>query len=213
MWGIEANSRESSGVYANSVDYAGVYAFSVNSRAVYGTSASSDAIYGYAQQNGAAIVGQSEQGPAGLFIGPVVIAGGLTVTGPKSAAVPHQDGSYRRLYSVEAPESYFEDFGSGEMRDGVARVQIEAEFAELVTTDNYYVLTPRGDSEGLYVSKKDPASFEVRESRNGKSNLAFDYRIVAKRKDIEGPRLERVTVPSAAEFERPEPPRSRRQAD
>jgi hypothetical protein len=38
-------------------------------------------------------------------------------------------------------------------------------------------------------------SFSVRENGNGKSALAFGYRIVARRKDIEGARFAKVTVP------------------
>jgi len=34
------------------------------------------------------------------------------IGGPKSAAVPHPDGTLRRLYCVESPESWFEDFGN-----------------------------------------------------------------------------------------------------
>ena len=51
---------------------------------------------------------------AGVFSGGVFINGALTVVnGAKSAAVPHPDGSLRRLYCVESPESWFEDFSKG----------------------------------------------------------------------------------------------------
>ena len=54
-------------------------------------------------------------GTAGQFDGNVVISGNLTVGGAKSAAVSFPDGSYRRLYCVESPENWFEDFGFGEL--------------------------------------------------------------------------------------------------
>ena len=42
-------------------------------------------------------------------------------------------------------------------------------------------LTPKADCEGLYVTNQTATSFEVRELRHGKGDIAFDYRIVAKR--------------------------------
>jgi hypothetical protein len=56
-------------------------------------------------------------------------------------------------------------------------------------------LTPRGDSQGLYVSRQKPGSFEVTEQLDGKSSILFSYRVVAKRKDIRGRRLQKVAVP------------------
>ena len=52
----------------------------------------------------------------------VTVEGSLTVWGPKHAAVPHPDGSRRKLYSLESPESWFEDFGKGRAR-GASRRQ------------------------------------------------------------------------------------------
>jgi hypothetical protein len=58
----------------------------------------------------------------------------------------------------------------------------------------YHVfLTPKGDSEGLYVSKETPQGFEVHEQRGGHSNIAFDYRIMAKRIGYEKIRLADLT--------------------
>ena len=67
--------------------------------------------------------------------------------------------------------------------------------SETVTTDaSYHVfLTPNGDCEGLYVTQKGAASFEVHELKGGKSNVQFDYRIVAHRKGFEAARLPDLT--------------------
>jgi hypothetical protein len=141
-------------------------------------------------------------GQAAQFLGHVeIVQGNLTVIGgTKSAAVPHPDGSYRLLYCMESPESWFEDFGTGELRDGKAEVQLDPDFAAVVHSDAYHVfLTPEGDSRGLYVTNKRPTGFEVREQQGGASSLTFSYRVVAKRKDIAGPRLETVTHPGRRE--------------
>jgi hypothetical protein len=58
----------------------------------------------------------------------------------------------------------------------------------------------------LYVTGKSPAGFEVRELRTGTSNLAFRYRIVAKRKDVEGPRLEKIDLKNLRRHDAPTPP-------
>jgi hypothetical protein len=151
------------------------------------------ALQGFNSGAGPGVVGQSVSGLAGLFAGPVTVTGALTVLGPKSAAVRDAGGNLRRLYSLESPESWFEDFGSSELAGGSATVQLEPGFAGVVHGDNYRVfLTPQDDSNGLYVSGKKPNGFTVREQQGGKSNIAFDYRIVAKRKDIPGARLEHV---------------------
>ncbi len=62
--------------------------------------------------------------------------------------------------------------------------------------DTYLVyVTPEGDSKGLYVTAKGPAGFEVREQQGGTSGVAFNYRVVARRKDDVGKRMEKVAVP------------------
>jgi hypothetical protein len=61
------------------------------------------------------------------------------------------------------------------------------------TEDEYHVfLTPKADCEGLYVASQSGTSFEVRELRHGKGTIAFDYRVVVKRKGYERARLAEV---------------------
>ena len=56
--------------------------------------------------------------------------------------------------------------------------------------------------------------FEVREQKGGTSSLSFSYRVVAKRKDIPGPRMERVDLsvrpdrPARPRFQEPTSPPS-----
>lgn len=104
------------------------------------------------------------------------------------------DGGTRKvaLYAIEGPENWFEDAGSGRLSNGVAIVQIESTFAQTVNTgmDYHVFLTPNGDCKGLYVTQKSPTSFELHELGGGTSNVAFDYRIMAKLKGYETIRLE-----------------------
>jgi hypothetical protein len=100
------------------------------------------------------------------------------------------------LYAIQSPENWFEDFGSGTLTNGVATVTLDPTFAQTINATNEYhvFLTPKGESEGLYVSHETPQGFEVHEQRGGRSSVAFDYRIVAKRAGYEKQRLEDVTA-------------------
>jgi hypothetical protein len=121
--------------------------------------------------------------------------GDLTCTGAKSAAVQLPDQRWVRLYAVESPENWFEDFGSGQLLNGSAQITLEPTFAATVNTGADYRVfpVPNGDCKGLYVAEKTAAGFVVRELGGGASNIAFDYRIVARRKGYEDLRMEDVT--------------------
>jgi hypothetical protein len=84
-------------------------------------------VYGYsAVAGGNAVVGLGVSGAlAGFFSGDVQVTGNFTVFGAKNAAVPHPDGSHRRVYSVESPESWFEDFGQSALSSGQAEVRLD----------------------------------------------------------------------------------------
>jgi hypothetical protein len=122
--------------------------------------------------------------------------GNLSCTGQVKALVSTGGGARTvETYAPQSAENWMEDYGTGVMERGVSVVKIDPAFAETVTADaNYHVfITPRGDSEGLYVINATPTSFEVRESRGGTSSLTFDYKIVAKRRGYEAQRLVDVT--------------------
>ncbi|WP_142331240.1 exosporium leader peptide-containing protein [Bacillus cereus] len=132
---------------------------------------------------------------SGTLSGNLLINGNFTATGTKAATVPHPDGSHRTLYCVESPESWFEDFGIGEMVNGSAKIQLDSDFIMLIENSSYHVfLTPEGDSKGLFISKKTPTSFEVQEQQGGNNSLSFSYRVVAKRKDVTIRRFERIIL-------------------
>jgi hypothetical protein len=190
----------------------GVVGFSQGSGSI-GTGGVTDVGYGFyggASGSGTGVLAYSGTGTAiwgaangasgysGVFAGGlgVIIYGDLTLTGKKSAAVKGADGKLRRLYCVESPESWFEDVGSGQLSSGSATVRLDPGFAGVVKTDQYHIFpVPKGDCKGLYISDQTPNSFTVREQQGGTSSIAFDYRVIAKRKDIEGKRLEPVEEP------------------
>jgi hypothetical protein len=152
---------------------------------------------------GTALFASSSGGLAGHFNGPVhvdgdvTVTGNATVTGVKSAAVPFPDGSTRKLYCMESPESWFEDFGEGHLEDGQAEIQLDSEFASIVHSNSYHVfLTEYDDNNALYVTDRTNAGFRVRAKSSKTATGKFSYRVVAKRKDIAGPRFDRVVIPA-----------------
>ena len=169
----------------------GVFGESVSSVGVGGDSGSSNGVQGRTTGTGFAGAFFGRTG----IVGNLAVFGNFTVVPPgvKSMAMPHPDGSYRRLYTLESTESWFEDFGKGEIIEGKCHVDLDPDYAAIVRLDEYHVfLAPEGDSMGLYVASKDSTGFEVREQQGGTSTLTFSYRVVARRQDIEAKRLERV---------------------
>ena len=129
--------------------------------------------------------------------GHLVVNGGLEVYGgAKSAVVPFPDGTQRRLYCMESPECWFEDFGTAQLVNGQAQVQLDRGFASVVSADDYHVfLTEYDDNSGLYVTGRTSTGFGVRAKTSPTANGTFSYRVVAKRKDIVAPRFDQVTLP------------------
>jgi hypothetical protein len=211
--GVRGRSEQARGVRGDGARY-GVHGYS------WGQGSDTDpSVYAgvYAQGNDfgvycrGALLGLYSEGAAqaGFFNGPVYVNGAFTVFSPhpKSVAVPHPDGRLRKLYTLESPESWFEDFGRAEVIEGHAQVELDGDFAAMVDTDDYHVfVTPEGESNGLYVSERTPRGFEVREQGEGTSTLAFSYRIVVKRKDVEAERLEAVERPPERTLAEVEPP-------
>ena len=197
-YGVYAIGSDS-GVYGGGGSY-GVYGYSNygNSTGVYG-SGTAYGVYGGGGSYGVYGSGSGSY-PTGVYGSGtswgVYSNGNFGATGSKSAVVALPDDRVVALYTVESPENWFEDFGSGELKDGVAIIKFETTFAQTISPEmGYHVfVTPDGDCEGLYVAQKTATGFEVRELRAGKSSVAFDYRIVAKRKGLESVRLEEVSA-------------------
>lgn len=145
--------------------------------------------------------------PWGLGIGGLFFGGLVVASGAKSAAVKHRDGSHRLFYSLESPESWFEDYGRARLLRGRAEVKLEPTFAGFVRLDDYHVfLSPEGESKGLYVSRRSRTGFSVREADGGRSTTSFSYRIVARRKDLEIKRFKPVRLPVFKDSEFLKPP-------
>jgi hypothetical protein len=159
--------------------YDGVHGYGTNGSGVYGESP----FYG--------VYGSSDPVGGGIA---VYADGDFMYTGNLGQPAVLSSNRVVSLNAMQSPENWSEDFGSGALQNGAAAITIDPPFAETVNTqtDYHVFLTPKGDCEGLYVTNTTPAGFTVLELKGGKSNVAFDYRIVARRRGYETVRLRQI---------------------
>ncbi len=141
-----------------------------------------------AGNNDIAVVGwrANNQNFSGYFNGNHVIANGT-----KSASVGTSKGN-QLLYVTESPEVWFEDIGTAKLVNGTAIIKLDAMYLETLFIDDKHpmnvFLQEQGESNGLYVIPgKD--GFTVKEKNNGTSNIAFSYRVMAKRLNFQDHRF------------------------
>ncbi|MBM4464763.1 MAG: hypothetical protein FJ014_04225 [Chloroflexi bacterium] len=214
---VTATSGETDGVWGKSESTAGTGVWGLataTSGTTYGVFGESKSTSGRGVVGIASASSGTTYGVRGVSYSPsgygVYYVGGLGGTGTKSAIVPTQDYGWRKLYAVESPGNFFEDFGQGQLANGQATVTIDPIFAQTVNlTETYYVfLTPVGDTPVLlFITEKTPTTFTVRGvTLDGQpAKGAFDYRIVAKRLGYENLRLEPTEDPHLAVETRLEP--------
>jgi len=111
----------------------------------------------------------------------------------KPATVKLNDGSKVKLFSEEAAEVLFNDYGEGTLQGGKAHIDLDPTFAQTVTIDKTHPMKVfvqlEGDCKGVYVTNKTTSGFDVVELQGGASNAHFSYRIACKRKYYEDERL------------------------
>jgi len=91
------------------------------------------------------------------------------------------NGSRVTTYPAQQTAPSVEKSGEAILSSGSAVVRFDAAFAATMARGAYMVfITPQGETRGLYVAQKAPSGFVVRENAMGRSNVAFDYRVVAR---------------------------------
>lgn len=123
-----------------------------------------------------------------------IFTSGSCSTGCAASASP---GYHVVSYAPQESLPTMEDTGEAQLVNGDAYVRLDPAFASVIDrTANYIVLiTPEGDSRGLYVAQKSRSGFAVRENGRGRSTLGFSYRIVAKPYGPAAARLPMVYAP------------------
>lgn len=117
--------------------------------------------------------------------------------------------SKKVMFAPEAPEVLFEDYGTGQLVNGRADIQIDPIFANNIQVDRQHPLKVfiqlEGDCNGTYVTNKSKDGFTVVELKQGKSNVNFSWHIVANRKDEVSDSGERVVHSSLRFPDAPSP--------
>jgi hypothetical protein len=111
--------------------------------------------------------------------GNLIIAGKLTGHGHPHSVVHTAGAGDVVMYSPAQAGATVEDVGEARLSLGETYVRIDPRFGATMNRAHPYLVfvTPQGDTAGLYVTQKTPDGFAVRE-HGGRSNIAFDYRIV-----------------------------------
>ena len=189
--------------------------------------------------NGNAIVGTSDAGEGGDFQGssiglvgrapasngyPLVLtdqsnndvfyvsgAGNVYYHGSLHTFARTKSGATVSEFSARSSAPTVEDTGTAELVGGVAKVRLDPAFAATIDTGSPYrvFVTPDGDTRGLFIASKTTEGFVVRETQGGRSNLAFDYRIVAASIGEGGQRMTMVTAAHDPHTVVPERPKMR----
>jgi hypothetical protein len=122
--------------------------------------------------------------------GNMIIAGTLTQNGTPHDITPTSSGNRVVMYSPMSSMATVEDLGEAQLSAGQSYVRIDPHFAATMDRTRTYLvfLTPQGDTPGLYVTQKTANGFLVRE-HGARSNITFDYRIVASPFASQGARL------------------------
>jgi hypothetical protein len=92
-----------------------------------------------------------------------------------------RNGDVARSYVPSSTMPTVEDTGSAQLVDGIAHVRLDPAFAQAIDQGASYhvMLTPNGDTRGLYIASKGSHGFVVREVQGGHATIAFDYHIYA----------------------------------
>lgn len=107
-------------------------------------------------------------------------------TGTVSTVVNGYNGKVT-LHAPETPEIYFMDYGQAKLKNGKCHIEIDSILSKNITINDNHPLRVfvqlEGDCKGVYVTNKTSTGFDVIELDGGKSNVSFQWNIVANRAD------------------------------
>jgi len=107
--------------------------------------------------------------------------------GNVSTLINDSNGKPRIMFSPEAPEIVFQDYGVGKLINGSVRINLDPILKGSLFINEQHPLkvyvTLEGDCNGIYVTDKSADGFTVKEIQGGTSNVSFSWQIVANRAD------------------------------
>ncbi|MBD5605156.1 MAG: hypothetical protein IAI48_08720 [Candidatus Eremiobacteraeota bacterium] len=137
--------------------------------------------------------------------------GNVNYHGGLHSFVRTRGGDSATSFGSKSTAPTLEDTGTGHLVDGSAAVALDRIFASSIDQGSAYrvLITPDGDSRGLFVASKTPNGFVVRESQGGRSTMDFDYRVVALPLGHAAERMALAPTEPRAPFEKPARPSAR----
>jgi hypothetical protein len=105
--------------------------------------------------------------------------GDVAYHGTLTSFVRTADSRTAHAYGSKTTSPTVEDNGTAQLVNGSAIVMLDPTFASMMDPRTVYhvMLTPDGDTRGLYVASKSARYFVVREVQGGHATLSFDYHI------------------------------------
>lgn len=107
--------------------------------------------------------------------------------GSNSTLILDENREPRVLFSPEAPEILFQDFGTDKLVNGEAIIKLDPLMTRSIFVNEEHPLKVfiqlEGNCNGVYVTDKTAEGFKVKELNNGTSNVSFSWQIVASRAD------------------------------
>jgi len=207
IWGSGGTGPNAIGVYGITSKGFGVVASSDSGKAVQATSNTGPGVLTVSgNATGIGIVGSTTTGTAvaarGAYVGlegvsdgiPLRIvdsagrvlfavdsAGNVSQAGGLSSFARTAGGTTVTAFSPKATLPTVEDTGTAQLVGGSAVVLLDPTFAASIDAKSGYrvLLTPRGDTQGLFVAAMAADRFIVRESQGGRTTVSFDYRVLA----------------------------------
>lgn len=198
--GVEGFASNGIGIFSQS-GYYSIAAFTKGGVAISGDDYGSGvAMLAIGRGNGRVFVAANNTRDVASIdtLGNMILAGTLTQSGTPLLRTKNVRGEELTTFGLRSSTPALEDTGEANLVNGQATVALEDTFVSAIDSSQRYMvfLTPLGNSKGLYVTQISTRSFVVRENENGRSTLAFDYRIVAKPFDTKQMRLTPI-LPSA----------------
>jgi len=190
----------------------GVYGLSSDGTGVRAESGSSTKQSLFIWQDGTGALIRAAQATCNCYVlsldvnGNLIARGSITQNGVPTFVTQTTTGVKVLSYGSRQSQPTIEDTGEAQLVNGSSYVRIDPKFATAIDENTVYtvLVTPEGDTNGVYVTSKSPQGFVVRENRGGRATVGFGYRIVAKPFDTNASRLPLVsTMPKLRAFDVP----------
>lgn len=111
--------------------------------------------------------------------------------GTVNTIVPDVNGKLVTMSCPEAPENFFQDYGTGRLVNGRTHINLDPIFAKNIVVNQEHPLRVfiqlEGDCKGVYVTNKTQNGFDVIELDGGTSNVPFTWTVTANRADETNP--------------------------